>query len=148
MTIAPNFNAFRDAQRRLRENFGRPITFYAPGTAAAWASGTQLDPETGLPFDPTIDPESGGDEVTTVVSCNVVSRPMGLSQRGIDDSTKQKAIGFMEQGGIVVIVDIEDWHLVSSATELDYADERYKVTQTDHDYLGPVERYLIWARQF
>lgn len=146
MSASPNFEGFADAQARLRENFGHDLSFFIPALAT-WPAGVELDPETGEPYDPTIEPETGGDFAAVTVKAAVVSRPMGLSRRGIDDSTKRTAIGWMEEGGIVLIVDADDWSLIEDATEVEYADERYTIRQTDHDYLGPVDRYLLYAAQ-
>lgn len=146
MSVTPDFEGFADAQDRLRENFGHDLTFYIPQDET-YPAGTALDPETGKPYDPTIEPESGGDFATVVVRCSVVSRPMGLSRRGTEDDVTLQAIGWVEDGGIVLICSAEDFGEISDATEVEYADERYVIRQTDHDYLGPVDRFVIYARQ-
>lgn len=148
MAVTPDFEGFAAAQRRLRESFGHDLRFYSPGEDPSWPPGTQLDPETDLPYDPTIEPVTGGDEVITTVRCSVVSRPMGLSKSGVDGDAKLKALGWVEEGGIVIIVDIEDWEYVRDATKVEYADETYAIRMRDHDYLGAAERYLLWAKQF
>ena len=145
MTISPSFAGFADAQARLREQFGHDLTFYTAGVPT-WPPGVALDPETGTPYDPTIDPVDTG-EAQAIVRVSVVSRPLGLSRTGVSDSSERKAIGWVEEGGVVLIVDPDDWDQVENATEFTYADERYAVRQTDHDYLGPVERYLIYGSQ-
>lgn len=146
MAVSPDFTGFRDAQVRLRDNFGHDLSFYTP-VAASYASGVALDPESGDPYDPTLSPTSGGGFTATTVRVSVVARPMGLSKHGIDDDARKTAIGWLERGALVLVVEPEDWPLVSAATEVEYANERYAIRQTDHDYLGPVDRYLIYAEQ-
>lgn len=147
--MAPDFAGFAAAQGRLREHFGHDITFYLPGDAPTYPPGTKVDPESGEPYDPTIEPSTGGEEVETVVRCNVVARPMGLSQRGISPDTERAAIGWVEEGGVVLIIDTEDKAALvdPDAVGFDYAGERYEVRQRDDDFLGPVQRYLIWGKQ-
>lgn len=145
MPATPNFAGFQEAQARLREQFGHDITFLTEGVDT-YPPGTELDPESGEPFDPSIEPTATSD-VATVVHCSVVSRPMGLSRSGVDDSVKREAIGWVEEGGVVLIVDIEDWADVRDADSFEYADETYSIRQTEHDYLGEAERYLIFGSQ-
>lgn len=140
---SPDFDGFRDAQVTLREKFGRDILFSTP-QEESFASGVQLDPETGRPYDPTIAPTASG-WTTVSVQCNVVSRPI---KGALAPENQQIALGWLESGGVVLIVGIEDWHLVRYATRFEYADETYEVRQTEHDYLGDYDRYLIWGRQF
>lgn len=145
MATTPDFAGFTEAQERLRAAFGHAIVFTIPG-AVVWPPGTALDPESGTPFDPSVAPESTG-ETTTTVTVSVVDRPMGLSRRGIDDSVERKAIGWVEEGGVVLIVNTEDWPLIRDAESFVYADSTYAIRQIEHDFLGAAERYLIYGSQ-
>jgi hypothetical protein len=53
MRSAPNIAAFKEAQSWLRNNLGTSADFRIPG-ARTYPVGTQVDPETGRPYDPTI----------------------------------------------------------------------------------------------
>lgn len=146
MSVSPDFEGFAEAQVTLREKFGRDIHFYTP-IETTYASGVTLDPASGEPYDPTAVPTASG-FVTADVTCSVVNRPMGLSRNGISDTVSRRAIGWLEAGGIVLIVRTEtDYLTIEDATEFDYGDERYAVRQTDHDFMGPVGRYLIYGAQ-
>lgn len=140
----PDFEGFADAQVRLRQQFGQDVIFYSGGSAS-YASGVSLNDD-GVPFDPSIKPIASGKTATTV-RVSLVNRPMGLSRRGIDNTVERQAIGWLEAGGIVAIVDAEDWHLLADAEEAQWADEYYAIRQSDHDFLGPVDRYLLYMEQ-
>lgn len=141
MDIEPDFDGFATAQATLREKFGRDLRFYTP-EETTYPEGTPLDPESGRPYDPTILPTASG-YVATDVRVSVVNRPV----QGTNDTMKRKAIGWLESGGIVLIVDPADWASIETATEVEYADERYVIRQSDHDYFGPVDRYLLYCEQ-
>ena len=69
--VTPDHAGFRDAQRRLRAAFGEPVRFLAPAVDE-YPPGTRLDPDTGTPYDPTIEPIRS--QPSTVVSCTVAQR--------------------------------------------------------------------------
>lgn len=139
---SPNFDGFKDAQRRLRQEFGQDLTWITP-IDPVWPEGTQINPETGEPYDPTVEPTSSG-ETRTIVRTSVVTRP--IHGRGaIKDEVSKKAIGWMKDEGIVLIVDTEDYHLVRDATEVEYAGDTYTIREDHHDYLGPADRWLFFA---
>lgn len=142
MPVSPDFEGFAAAQKALREKFGQDLTFAIPGEVT-YPDGTPLDPETGKPFDPTIEPIES-EESETTVRVSVVNRPI---RTGLSDESERKAIGWLEEGGVVLIVDPEDWPEIENATRVQFADEWYAIRQTDHDYLGEVDRYLVWAAQ-
>lgn len=139
----PNFDGFREAQKRLRQSFGHDVVWISYA-AATYPPGTELNPETGEPYDPEVVPTSGG-ELRTTVRCSIVSRQVSGSPP--KDQVTKKAIGWMEMGGVVAIVDIEDYHLVRDAVEFEYAGDRYTIRDDTHDYLGPVDRWLFWGVQ-
>jgi hypothetical protein len=138
---SPNFDGFREAQKRLRQQFGQDVTWISY-TDGAYPPGTQINPETGEPYDPTIERINGSGEVRTIVKASVVSRQ--ISGSGKDQVTK-KALGWLEEGGVVFIVDTDDYHLVRDATEVEYAGDRYTIRDDAHDFLGPVDRWLFWG---
>lgn len=138
---SPNFDGFREAQHRLRQQFGQDLPFIAPAEET-WPVGTEINPETGRPYDPEVEPETSG-EVRTIVRVNVVSRPIGGTPP--KDQVTKKAIGWLKEGGIVLIVDIADYHLVRDATQVEYGGETYTIRDDEHDYLGPVDRWLLYA---
>lgn len=149
--VTPDLEGFRAAQAQLREQFGEDITFSAPASPT-WPAGTPIDPETNRPYDPTIEPEEGG-EMTEVgtIKCGIVYRPMGLSRRGIDNDIQTTAVGNFEEGAIVLIADPDDYaaNSIEMATQFDSHGETYLIGQTEEDQLGPgnVQRVLIYGEQ-
>lgn len=138
-----DFAGFEAAQIKLRANFGRDVAFFTP-TPTAWPPGVPLDPESGRPYDVTIAPLASG-YASAVVSCNIVDRPMGLSQGGVEDSRRDVAVGGMSLTSKVFIVASGDAALASGATRATYLGQSFKVTDFRRDALGPVERYLAYA---
>lgn len=143
-----NLAGFRDAQARLREQFGQTIPFFIP-LEATWPAGTPLDPETGQPYDPTITPESGGDFAQLdIEKVSVVYRPMGLSRRGVEDDVRSTAIGRMEEGMAALIIGPETWDdEIENATEAIVNLERYTIRQTDLDLDFGTGRHIIYLEQ-
>ena len=147
----PDLQGFRDAQRTLREQFGEDITFAAPASAT-WPAGTPIDPETSKPYDPTIEPEDGGEMADVgTIRCSIVYRPMGLSRRGIADDIQTTAVGNFEEGAVVLIADPTEYADagIEDATQFVVHGETYAVSQTEDDQLGPgdTQRVLIYGEQ-
>lgn len=146
---AADLAGFRDAQVRLRQQFGEPVPFFTP-QPATYASGVVMDPESGVPMDPTIPALSSG-FASAVVTASVVARPLGLSRRGVEYDVAQTAFGNLEEGTIVLIVGYDEWEAANldAATEVEVHDERYEIEQTEQDQLGPgePERMLAYCAQ-
>lgn len=132
MVVEPDLEGFRDAQVLLREKFGEDVPFFTP-TPTTYPPGTPVDPETGLPYDPTILPEASG-FASAVVRASVVFRPI----RGLSDDTRTTPIGNIEEGEVVVMVGPEDFEEeeLDEATEMEVHGERYRIKQTETDQLG------------
>src|SRR3954452_1698152 len=117
----------RDAQVRLRKYPGESIPFYTP-TGVEWPADAEIDPQTGRPFDPLIDPIASGFASASAVA-GLAYRPV----TGLNDQTAETAIGNIELGQIVAILDIDDAKAVADATEFDAKGDHYKVTQSKDD---------------
>jgi hypothetical protein len=78
VSIQPDIQGFITAQDRLRVVLGKDVTFFIRGTPV-WPVGTQLNPETGRPFDPVIDPVSGAEETSVVKRAGVTFRPIHVN---------------------------------------------------------------------
>ena len=148
MDISPDLEGFREAQATLRSQFGEDVPFFTP-TETTYDPSVPLDPETGTPYDPTIAPTASG-FASAVVRASVVYRPMGLSRRGIEDDVQTTAVGNLEEGQIVLIVDPDDYEAeLTEATECEVHEERYLLGQVDFDRLGegPYHRVIMYAEQ-
>lgn len=136
MAVVPDLEGFRDAQAKLRADFGEDIPFFVP-SATTWPIGTPIDPESNVPYDPTILPTASGFASASVRS-SVVFRPLGLSRRGVADDVKQTEVGRFEAGELALIVGYDDFvaNGLDEATEAIVHDERYVINTFDYDRLG------------
>lgn len=141
--FGPNWSGFADAQVRLRANFNRDVEFFV-FTEPVYASGVVLDPETSRPYDPSVRPTASG-VITEIIGCNLVDRPMGLSQSGVEDQRRAGTpLGSMAEYTKVAIISVDEVGIASAATAARYLGVDYRVTDFRLDALGPVERYLAF----
>lgn len=131
---------FAAAMRRLTAQAGTDATFLLPGASGTYASGTQFDPETDMPFDPTLEPTGAGAPIEVV-------KRVGTFFGTVSPDTVDSPIGIVEATDGMVIVNIEDWPDVEEATHVVIHDDRYKITlwRTDgfnepHRVLGTLEQ--------
>lgn len=154
MTIAPDIPGFLDALDRFSDSFARPITFHFT-TDPTYPPGTEMDPETGRPYDPNIDPTGGGAETTEDIPA-IPFRPAVATQvRGRQGSNESvvTAIGRIEQGQIVLIIDTEDWDAASAdpagADKVEVFDQEYEVISDQLDGIAgyPEHRRLLLIQE-
>lgn len=145
MVVDPNLEGFREAQVTLRQKFGEDVPFFTP-SETEYPEGTPLDPESGLPYDPTILPLASG-FASAVVRASVVFRPI----QGTRDSTRTTPIGDIEEGSVVVMVSPQDFEEedLDEATEMEIHGERYRIKQTEYDQLGdgPPHRVIVHGEE-
>jgi hypothetical protein len=139
LAFTPDITGFFDAQRRLREATGVDAAFRLR-TAYVWPSGTQLNPETGSPFDPTVKPVSGGDIQEVVVRCSYVTN---LVRSG--DPSEEPGGAFRE-ADIVLGLPAERRADVEGAAEVEVADVLYRIAEIMPDpTFNDVQRYLVFG---
>jgi hypothetical protein len=143
--VSPNIAGFKEAQERLREKLGFDIRFYTP-LPKTYPPGTELDPETGKPYNATIRPTASG-WASASVRCSVVSRPFGLSRTGIEDQTESTALGIMSNTSVGLIMSEEDWPTASGATEFEHLEIRYEIRDDTPDSLGGATRHIVVGEQ-
>lgn len=139
--VGPDLDGFIAAQQRLRTTMGRDAIFRIPVTPS-WPAGTPLDPQTGRPYDPTVEPESGGGFTTIVKRVALVFRPirvnvedpLGDDERGGMRSAESMAMGIAE----------EDFIDVQGATQVTIQGRDFKITSMERDP-GPDARYIAFA---
>lgn len=140
--VSPDIAGFIEAQDRQRELFGEDIPFHVR-EAAVYPDGTQLDPETGKPYDPTIKPTSGGGFTDEVVRGIVIFRPIHTNlEDPLGDSHLQG--GLRRATSAVVDIGIADLARVADAAEATVKDVRYKVTDIEKDGIDGVDRVLAF----
>lgn len=150
MNVTPDIAGFEAAQVRLREQFGQDVPFYF-ASAAVWPPGTQLDPETGNPYDPTVLPVASGMGSALVPNVSVVHRPLGLSRRGIAGEEVTTAVGRFQEGEAALIIGVDDF-LDNNLAEADFChvhEDEWEITSFTADSLGTndPQRYVLYIRK-
>lgn len=142
--MQPDLAGFRAAQASLATAFGATVTFSIPPDAddVTWPDDTPLDPETGLPFDPVIEPESGGEATEVEATAQVVHRTVGQG-----DQTPFGPLGWVESADIALILSVDDKAEVEAATEVVVFGERQRVISFRPDGIQPdvVDRWLCFV---
>lgn len=140
--VSPDMLGFRDAQRKLRDQFGEDVTFFM-AEQLTYPAGTAVDPETGEPYDPTIEPETTVQDSFTV-HCSVAF----ISQANRDTlEFKTSALGDEERTHVLVIADYGDRDLVNGAVEFTWRGDPFKVEAQKPDGIGSPQRILTWGRR-
>lgn len=129
MPLVPDIQGFQDAQERLREALGQEITFLVP-QVPVWPPGTQLDPETQKPYDPTIKPVSGDGFEEVVKTCTVIFRPIRVN---VEDPIGTEAAGLRKSTSMALLIDPDDYPDVEDATQASVAGTDYKITDFEND---------------
>lgn len=138
----PNLADMTAAQARLRKYMGQEVTFYF-AAVLTWPEGTQLDPESGRPFDSQIEPESEEAPDPITIKCNVAFRPT----QGLSEDTEETAIGDIKQNQVVLIMSLSEMETVAEATSFDVKGDNFKVKKTTPDGIGSDWRGLIWGER-
>lgn len=138
----PDITGFFAAQDRLRELTGVDATFRVP-TPKVWPAGTQLDRETGEPYDPTVVPVSGGEPTEVVVRCSILTQ---LVSSNLTNATEATQAGVF-RGESVALGLAEERHAeVKDATEVVVAGVEYRVTEIVPDpAFNNVQRYVAFG---
>lgn len=134
MTLIPSadLEGFAEAQQLLRDQFGEDIDFYFP-EEDAWPAGTQLDPESGQPFDPTVLP------VASAIASTRVSG--NLSTRITPE--RSTALGFSEVAHSLAILPSAAASAVDGAEKFRAREELYKLVGMRLDGIGGIQRLVV-----
>jgi hypothetical protein len=139
----PDMTAMKEAFERKRAITGQSVTFFQP-LEPTWPPDTELDPESGQPFDPLIEPVASG-VASAVVNCDIAFRPVA----GLDGGQVSTPVGGFETGDVVLIMgakDYDDNEVVRNARQFDAKDGTYKLTQAKRDGIGSEYRVLVWGK--
>lgn len=134
--MEPDLDGFRDAQVRLREKFGRDVTFLIP-IEGTYPSGHAINVETGKPLDPTVEAVGSG-WASGSAKAVVIDRPIAD-----DDESVLTPAGWFEEGHMVLDIDPDDWDAVSAATMIETFDSRWEIRDSDLDGIEVADRRLI-----
>lgn len=140
MSDAPDLAGFRAAQVRLVAELGNDCTFYFAASAAAYASGTVIDPETNRPLDPMVQPISlvGPLPITTRATViDPISGPPGDVER----------FGLMPEGAVILRIQTDgtDYdEAILYARQFRCMSQTYRIIRTWFDGDGGViDRLLV-----
>lgn len=139
---APDLAGFADAQRRLRGGFGEDVVFLLP-EEVTFPPDVPIDPETGLPYDPTIKPIASG-AASAVVNCDVAQRTTRLDVSGGDN---QGQLGVLTEGQVLLIADISASATIADAVRFEVRGDSYKVMSMRPDGIGGAQRWLTTGRR-
>lgn len=123
-------SGFREAQERLRDKLGADVTFRTP-TPSVWPAGTPLDPQTGRPYDPTVEPTSGGGFADAMIRVGLVFRPIRVNVE--DPVGADVSGGTRQRESIALSVSQRDFPGIVNATRVNVGDIEYKITQVIRD---------------
>src|SRR4051794_19174096 len=123
-----------------RSAFGEPVDFHIP-TPPVWPAGTPIDEDTGTPFDPTVEPESGGGFTTVTRDVLVIYHAIGP---GLEAPQQSEPAGLMKGESAVLDVAVPDYPDVQDATEATVKDTRYLVTDRQDDGILGRDRVLMF----
>lgn len=141
MSGSPNIDGFVAAQNRLREKLGMDVTVYAP-IAPTYPPGTILDPDSGLPYDPSIEPLGSG-FVSDTLRASVLNKHLRP-----EDETETNAAGIFQATSVVLNIAVDDWPRASAATEFEVLERRYVIRDAYPDGLGNrTTRWLIFGER-
>lgn len=139
MSEAPDLAGFADAQHRLRTLFGEPIVFIWPASLT-WPPGTELDDETGLPYDPVIEPTSTTVDNRLAVG-DVAARPFNTTD------VEFVAPGVVEREHVMLSMDLPYASAASGASTFMVRGSEYKLSSSRPDGIGELQRFLVFGRR-
>jgi hypothetical protein len=136
----PDIAGFRDAQQRLRQEFGVDAVFFVPGDSS-WPADTPLDPETGKPYDPFLEPEVPGVAQQITVHCSFVHRPL------VDVDPDATPLGAADQGSAALIVPLDRYQEVKRATRVTVGEDVWDVQMFRYDVALTVPRWIAYLER-
>lgn len=138
----PDLTGFQEAQRRLREKLGRVVMFYTP-TPTVWPAlpTASFDPETGVPYDPTIKPLASG-YVVASARASTIFAPLKTVRR---DDEQADALGVRSRLNKDLILDIADAWVASAAVMYELDGEFWQIVNVKTDGLGSATRLIVFG---
>jgi hypothetical protein len=136
----PDTAGFADAQDRLRQELGVDAVFLIP-TALVWPPGTPLDPETGKPFDPFLDPVAPAANTEVTVRCSFVHSPL----IGIDPAVSP--VGGGDLGSAALIVPLASYPTIRTATRVVIGEGTWDIQRFRYDLALSIPRYIAYLER-
>lgn len=136
--FGPNVAGFRAAQARLRAALGVDAVFVIPAGGETWPAGTPIDPETGRPYDPFLEPENPTAPTEVTLRCSFVHRPLDTAD------PQATPIGPADRGSAALVITEDDYPQVIGATRVRVGEETWDVQQFRFDVALTVPRYIAY----
>src|SRR3954447_20665604 len=140
--MEPDLNGFREASDRLRGQMGRALVYLTP-TETVWPEATPLDPESGRPYDPTIEPTASGFSSASVNTLVVLPTAGDRAAKEVE-----AAIGRIEEGDAALIISRKDWdsNALEGATLVLIYEDTWELADARLDSVGgndPADRVIV-----
>lgn len=143
ITDGPDIAGFQDAQERIRLALGQNVDFQIP-IAPVYPDGTQLDPETGEPYDPTVDPTSGGGN--TIVTKKVVVCYAPIQGSKVPNEKGREGWQGVARGeSCALLASVDDFPDIEPATGFVLNEVEYQITEIIEDGLVGMERAVVFG---
>lgn len=140
----PDLGGLVAAQRRLRNKLGRVVKFYTPTDAVYDPSLDPgvFDPDTGVPYDPTIQPISSGFVVAST-RASVAFAPLATLRR---DELQEQPEGIRSRLNKDLILDVNDSWVASAATMFELDGDFWAIVNRQFDGIGGKQRYIVYGQ--
>lgn len=135
----PDLAGFRQAQGRLRSQFGETVVFIGPGSVT-FPPGTTVDPDTGRPYDPTIEP-------TAQVPDERLASATVAFRTAVGEGGDATAIGWVQDSTVMLSSDLTASAAAADAVDVEIRGRRYKITEMRPDGIGGLHRWVTWAKE-
>lgn len=136
----PDLAGLQNALAELREKTGEEVLFFFEETLE-YPPGTEIDPETGKPYDPLIEPTKGESDDPLFIKCSVAFRP------SFAEDTEESRIGNIKVNQVLLSMSITEWDLVASAVSFNVKADNYLIVKSTRDGIGSDYRQLVWGER-
>lgn len=132
----PNLAGFRAAREAKRQAFSEPVVLLGP-VVATYPAGTPMDPEQGVPYDPTIAPTSSA-QASALIDAEWV-------WRSSQDPSDDVPIGTLEKSHPMLIAGSAASAIASGMKHFVGRGERYQIEGIHFDGITGIDRVLIYG---
>lgn len=133
----PDLAGFRAARERKRVAFSEAVILLGPGVVV-YPDGTSLDPESGQPYDPTIEPVASG--ASALVHAEWV-------WRSSQDPADEGAAGTFSKEHPMLIAASAAASATTGMTHFEGRGERYQIESVHFDGVTGIDRCLIYGER-
>jgi len=142
MSDFPDLSGFADAQQRLVEGLGTSVTFRFVDVNT-YASGVYIDPQTGLPLDPTVTASASSPASASIIlKATVIRRTPQLTSDGLNDGDAGVA-GIIPAGKAWLRIPAGHDPNILFAKYVDIGDESFLIERFVYDGIGLIDRLYV-----